>query len=74
MFCKADGAPRREARRSLRNWRAASGSFSIIALASSLSEKAIQEKAPITIASTSAAPTLRGTRQACSPSTSGCSA
>ena len=73
MFCNAVGDPERAVSSSLRSWRAASGNFSIMAVASSLSETAIQETPPTTIASTSAAPTLRGTRQACRPSTSGCS-
>jgi hypothetical protein len=74
MFCNALGAPERAMLRSWRSLRAASGSFSISASASPLIETAIQEKPPITIASTSAAPMLRGTRHAWSQFTIGCSA
>jgi len=74
MFCNAVGALERPTLRSARSLRAASGHFSISASASPLTEAAIHDKLPTTIASTSAAPMLRGTRQDCSRFTSGCSA
>ena len=74
MFCNALGALERPTLISWRSLRAASGHFSISASASPLTETAIQETLPTTIASTSAAPTLRGTRHDCRRLTSGCSA
>jgi hypothetical protein len=74
MFCSAVGAPTRALLRSWRSLRAASGNFSITAVASSLIATPIHEIPPTTIARTSAAPTLRGTRHAASQSTSGRSA
>jgi hypothetical protein len=74
MFWNKFGALERAALRSCRNLRAAWGHFSISASASALTDTATQETHATTVASTSAAPTLRGTRHDCSRFTSGCSA
>jgi len=73
-FCSAVGPLVRAALRFCRSLRAASGSFSIIAAASSLNENATQDELPTSTASASAAAAGRGTRIALSHSTAGLSA